>query len=265
MFAGVPAKTLVAIHHDDKAFVEWRTSLRNAARSVKSECTDADFRAQTREVYEDLLIPQALAIKRTTGRIKTLSAATRDQPLRVVLGATVGFGAGVVLTQVLPRLRIGHYFGHRCRTWEHRICRGPQREAQVEHLQSFRCSTVDWHQSSTRVHRTTIDAHREDPFDHSSKSEPPDSPGRFKCAQDWTFDQSPPGFLKVSRLHVQLPKVLGYLLKLWSVTLPSSALRSTPDALCRAVYCQPYRLLRQKANAIREILWRRGNRALPSH
>lgn len=95
MFAGAPARTLIAIHQAEQSFIEWRAALRNASRLVASECRDASFESEAREVLNDLLQPAAHAVQRATRRSKVLASVANEQPLKMSLGALFGLGAGL--------------------------------------------------------------------------------------------------------------------------------------------------------------------------
>jgi len=93
IFAGVDPSVLVRIHNEEDAFVEWRAQLRNAERLV-SRITDADgLEREARGVFEDLLVPQAAAVRRAVSRSAALRRAVYDQPIQGVLGAAFASGA----------------------------------------------------------------------------------------------------------------------------------------------------------------------------
>lgn len=103
--AGIPMTTVVRIHDEEAAFVEWRAGLRNAARLLRYAPSEDVFRQEAKEVFEDSLAPQAAAVERAVSRSAALRAAVLDEPIRTAFGAAA-MGAttaalGLPLSEVL--------------------------------------------------------------------------------------------------------------------------------------------------------------------
>jgi hypothetical protein len=97
--------TVARIHDEEAAFVEWRASLRNAARLLRYAPSEGVFRHEAKEVFEDSLAPQAAAVERAVSRSAALRGAVLDEPIRTAFGAAA-MGAttaalGLPLSEVL--------------------------------------------------------------------------------------------------------------------------------------------------------------------
>lgn len=94
---GLSARTLVRIHQEEEAFVEWRGALRQANRLISSTPSSADFAAEARLAVEDALIPQIRVAQDALSRSRILRHALQDLPTRATLGA-VAVGSASALT-----------------------------------------------------------------------------------------------------------------------------------------------------------------------
>jgi hypothetical protein len=93
---GIRADTLVKIHQEEDALVEWRSTLRAAARLIRSSPTDIGFAEEATEVYRDVLVPRITAVRRAASRSAALRAAPLEQPARAALGALFASGPAAV-------------------------------------------------------------------------------------------------------------------------------------------------------------------------
>lgn len=93
---GITPKTLVRIHQEEEAFLEWRAALRAASRTIGAEPGAANFSREAQAAIEDLLLPQLHAAKRSLSRSHALREAAKDQPLRVGLSSAAAAGSALV-------------------------------------------------------------------------------------------------------------------------------------------------------------------------
>jgi len=98
--AGIPAKTLVAIHQEEQAFVEWRGALRTTARLIRSSPAERSFAEEAEAVYQEALLPRIAAVKKSVSRSAALRGALLDEPVRAAFGAV--FTAGSAAAAGLP-------------------------------------------------------------------------------------------------------------------------------------------------------------------
>jgi hypothetical protein len=94
----LPLKEVVRVRKSEDAFADWRTQLRLATRSLRSDVGDDDFAEEARGLLADILEPAADRARRAASRSQALQLAVGEQIERVAIGAAATGGAAAILS-----------------------------------------------------------------------------------------------------------------------------------------------------------------------